>query len=100
MNNRDHDQKYYLSYEDGETHFWVNDDVKSQLSFPIGGIVAFPVGANPSRNSDNWLECNGQSFDTSKYPELYKILGSNKVPNYQGMFLRGYGSQTVNQYEG
>ncbi|WP_071595802.1 phage tail protein [Anaeromusa acidaminophila] len=37
-----------------------------------------------------WLECNGQS--TAGYPSLATIVGSN-VPNYQGLFLRGYGSQ-------
>ena len=37
-----------------------------------------------------WLECNGQS--TSGYPALAAIVGSN-VPDYRGMFLRGYGSQ-------
>ena len=27
------------------------------------------------------------------YPELVEVVGGN-VPNYQGVFLRGYGGQT------
>ena len=42
----------------------------------------------------DYLECNGQAFDTSKYPRLYKALGDNHVPDYRGVFLRGYGSRT------
>lgn len=38
-----------------------------------------------------WLECNGQS--TSGYEELAAIYGAN-VPDYRGIFLRGYGSST------
>ncbi len=44
-----------------------------------------------------WLECNGQS--TTNYPALATIVGSN-VPNYCGMFLRGYGHQTFSQNNG
>ena len=31
------------------------------------------------------------------YPELIALIGSN-VPNYQGVFLRGYGGQTSYHY--
>ncbi|MDY5044992.1 phage tail protein [Phascolarctobacterium sp.] len=66
---------------------------------PIGTIITWPVSTAPSEKGI-WLECNGQSFDSSKYPKLYSVLGSNKVPNYQGMFLRGYGSQSFIQNNG
>ena len=67
---------------------------------PVGGIIAWPKDSNPSTSSNIWLECNGQSFDTDRFPKLYKVLGSNKTPNYQGMFLRGAGSQTYSQVNG
>ena len=38
-----------------------------------------------------WLECNGQS--TVAYPALAAIIGA-VVPDYRGLFLRGYGNQT------
>ena len=31
--------------------------------------------------SDDFLECNGNNFDVNKYPKLYKVLNSNKLPN-------------------
>lgn len=42
-----------------------------------------------------WIECNGQS--TSGYSDLAAVVGSN-VPDYQGVFLRGYGSQTSSHF--
>lgn len=41
-----------------------------------------------------WLECNGQAIDT-KYTRLRELVGDH-TPNYQGVFLRGYGSQKAN----
>ena len=66
---------------------------------PIGTIIAWPVSTDPS-DAHKWLECNGQSITDSKYQELRTLLGSNNVPNYQGMFLRGQGTQTYSQNNG
>ena len=38
-----------------------------------------------------WLECNGQAVDPTVYPKLAALMSN--VPNYQGVFLRGYGNQ-------
>lgn len=43
--------------------------------------------------ANQYLLCDGSTFDTTKYKRLYQILGSNQLPNLQGMFLRGHGSQ-------
>ena len=59
---------------------------------PVGTVITWPTGTNPE-DAENWLECNGQS--TAGYPELAAVVGGN-VPNYQGVFLRGYGSQMFN----
>ena len=40
-----------------------------------------------------YLLCDGSTFDTTKYKKLYKVLGTNRLPNLQGVFLRGYGTQ-------
>jgi hypothetical protein len=61
-------------------------------ALPIGTIITWPVSTNP-QDMDKWLECNGQS--TNGYLELAAIVGAT-VPNYQGMFLRGRGTQTFN----
>lgn len=60
---------------------------------PVGGVIIWPKDSDPNTSNIVWLECNGQSYDTNKYKKLYKALGSNKVPNFQGMFLRGAGTQ-------
>ena len=40
-----------------------------------------------------YLLCDGSTFDTTKYKKLYQVLGTNRLPNLQGVFLRGYGTQ-------
>ena len=50
----------------------------------IGMVVAWTLVSNPS---DNYLECNGQEVDSSKYPKLYQLM--HNVPDYRGVFLRG-----------
>ena len=59
----------------------------------VGMVVAWTLSANPS---DNYLECNGQVVDSTKYPKLYQLM--HNVPDYRGVFLRGLGSVTSNHY--
>lgn len=47
----------------------------------IGEVKMFYGTTIPS----GWLECNGQSFDTSVYPDLYTYLGAANVPDYREM---------------
>ena len=62
---------------------------------PVGSVITWPSSTLPEwMTHGDYLECNGQVFDTSKYPRLYKALGDNHVPDYRGVFLRGYGSRT------
>lgn len=60
----------------------------TNIGVPVGTVIVWPKEEIP----DGWLECNGQPVP-DMYPDL-KVLMSN-VPNYQGMFLRGSGSQTI-----
>lgn len=53
---------------------------------PIGTVVPWPGQAVPQ----GWLECNGQVFSTTNNPKLYGVLGRNTVPDYRGLFLRGW----------
>ena len=76
----------------------------SKGSVPVGTVIVWPVASDPEdmTNSDgthNWLECDGQSFNTTTYSALSGIVGT-KTPNYQGMFLRGNGSQSFAQNNG
>lgn len=62
---------------------------------PVGTIITWASANNPNENG-TWLECNGQSC--TAYPDLVKVLGSNTVPDYRGVFLRGLGSVTSTHY--
>ena len=62
---------------------------------PIGTVIAWPANSLP-QESGTWLECNGQSC--AAYPKLVAVLGKSTVPDYRGIFLRGYGSHTSTHY--
>lgn len=59
---------------------------------PIGTVVAWPYEGLPKNGK--WRECDGGAGGD----EFYKATGSIFVPNYQGMFLRGHGSQQSKHY--
>lgn len=62
---------------------------------PVGTVITWASANNPNENG-TWLECNGQSC--TAYPELVRVLGSDTVPDYRGVFLRGLGSVTSTHY--
>lgn len=55
-------------------------------SMPIGAVVSFAGITVP----DGYFECNGASFTSSTYPKLYQALGSTKIPDLRGQFVRGW----------
>ena len=61
---------------------------------PVGMIIAWASSKNP--DDGTWLECNGQSC--AAFPKLVAVLGRSNVPDYRGVFLRGYGSRTSSHY--
>ena len=90
-------------YRQGDTlaRFSMEVPVSSQGSgVPIGSIIAWGVDSNPSYDGGTYLECDGSTFDRNKFKRLYEVLGTDKLPNYQGMFLRGAGSQSYAQVNG
>lgn len=66
----------------------LQNKINAQQPFlvPIGGIIQWPSASVPQ----GWLECNGQSFNTTQNPKLYAALGKANVPDYRGLFLRGW----------
>ena len=56
--------------------------------------MVWPTADIPTYGRGVWLECNGQSFSRTQFPQLYESLGTTRVPDYRGVFLRGYGSQS------
>jgi len=71
----------------------VKVQVQTAGGVPIGTIIAWPVATDPP-DSYKWLECDGNPIP-EQFAELIELVGPN-TPNYQGMFLRGQGSQTYN----
>jgi microcystin-dependent protein len=70
----------------------------TSLGNPVGTIIALAV--NRGGEFGGYLLCNGQDIPAgAKYNALRTLLGSTygagKVPNFQGMFLRGQGSRTL-----
>ena len=55
---------------------------------PVGTIAPYAGSSAP----EGWLMCQGDEFDTDKYPDLYAVLGnSNTLPDLRNRFLVGVG---------
>jgi len=69
--------------------------INTSEAFPIGGIIVW--GTNKPLPDSTWLECNGQAIPNGiEYEQIRQIYGEN-LPDYRGVFLRGYGSITHTQ---
>ena len=63
---------------------------QNAMGIPVGTVIAWPASvAMNSYDNFKYLECNGQTFDRNKYPELYEVLKTDRVPNLNNQFLRG-----------
>ncbi len=61
---------------------------------PIGGVIPY-FGTNTPKG---WLFCDGSVFDTTFYPELYSVLGSNTLPKISdNRYLEGASIPNVPQ---
>ena len=70
---------------------------------PPGSVISF---AGTGQSLNGYLLCDGTQYPIPSYIALYNVIGFTyggdqatgffRVPNYQGIFLRGSGSQAVN----
>ena len=76
--------KYYTKEE-------VNQKINegSASATPIGTILMWPGSNLP----EGYLICNGATFDKDECPELYNILGSDKLPDLRDRFIVGAGNE-------
>ena len=54
-------------------------------ALPVGAILMWPTATVPA----NYLELNGAKFDAVAFPDLYRALGSDTLPDFRGQFVRG-----------
>lgn len=60
-------------------------------------MIAWPFATDPDGSDKNkWLDCDGRAIDASKYPKLAAKM--SYTPDYRGIFLRGFGTQTSSHY--
>ncbi|WP_033577749.1 phage tail protein [Dickeya chrysanthemi] len=62
------------------------DTSKNELKELIGIPQPWPLAEAP----EGWLKCNGQTFDTTKYPQLAKLYPAGTLPDLRGEFIRGW----------
>lgn len=60
-----------------------------QPKYVVGDIMQLYGTTAPS---DKWLKCDGSTFDTTRYPDLYNLLGSSNTPDLNGYVLKGIGN--------
>lgn len=60
-----------------------------QPKYVVGDIMQLYGTTAPS---DKWLKCDGSAFDTTRYADLYTLLGSSNTPNLNGYVLKGIGN--------
>lgn len=68
---------------------------------PIGMLGEFPKGVVPP----GWAICNGQTYDTERYPALFALLGTNTLPeittspeSFIAWWIKAYDSQLSTGY--
>lgn len=71
-----------VDWLDALTHKLIHQNDPTLASLPVGMLGNFP-GAIPN----DWLLCNGGSFDGAAYPELQAYLGGTTLPDYRGMVM-------------
>lgn len=54
--------------------------------FPLVGTIMPYAG---STAPDGWLLCDGATFSSSTYPQLYSLIGSTTLPDLRSKYLKG-----------
>lgn len=61
----------------------------SALGGAVGDIFIYYGSTNP--DPGNFVVCNGSTFSSTDFPELYTLLGTNTTPDLTGYHLKGIG---------
>lgn len=59
----------------------------------VGDIFIYYGSTNP--DPENFVVCNGSTFSSTDFPELYTLLGTNATPDLTGYHLKGTGNNAT-----
>ena len=54
------------------------DEQAGGKGLPVGAVIGFPRAIT---SQEGYLKADGSTFNQSTYPDLYRVLGGNKLPN-------------------
>lgn len=54
------------------------DEQAGGKGLPVGAVIGFPRAIT---SQEGFLKADGSTFAQATYPDLYRVLGSNKLPN-------------------
>ena len=54
------------------------DEQAGGKGLPVGAVIGFPRAVT---SQEGYLKADGSTFAQATYPDLYRVLGSNKLPN-------------------
>lgn len=54
------------------------DEQAGGKGLPVGAVIGFP---RTITSQEGYLKADGSTFNQSTYPDLYRVLGGNKLPN-------------------
>nr|DAT68719.1 MAG TPA: tail fiber protein [Bacteriophage sp.] len=54
------------------------DEQAGGKGLPVGSVIGFPRSIT---SQEGFLKADGSTFNQSTYPDLYRVLGSNKLPD-------------------
>ena len=54
------------------------DEQAGGKGLPVGAVIGFPRAVT---NPEGYLKADGSTFNQSTYPDLYRVLGGNKLPD-------------------
>lgn len=60
-------------------------NISGSIAPEVGMILPYAGSTAPT----GWLLCNGGTFSSTEYPELYGMLGSTTLPDLKSKYLKG-----------
>lgn len=71
------------------------EEVGKSAPSPVGSLLYWPFASNPA-NMEKYLECDGRTIPSdARYTPLRTLLGSSRMPDYSGLFMRVKGGSSA-----